>query len=490
MMIFSCQLAIAYNSIPYLLDTLFAMDYLPLFIKLQQQPCLVVGAGAVAARKIELLVKAGARISVVAEQISQPVRALQAAYDLSVQEKAFADSDVQGFRLVIAATNNESVNRAVYQAAEAAQILVNVVDSPALCRFIFPSIIDRSPLIAAVSSSGVAPVLARLLRAKIESILPPAYGQLAQLAEKCRAMVKETLPDVTQRRIFWETVFQGKVAELVFAGQDAQAEQQLHELLDSHQQAQPTGEVYLIGAGPGAADLLTFRALRLMQQADVVVYDRLVSAEILDLARRDAEKIYVGKERAQHTLPQEDINQLLAELAKSGKRVARLKGGDPFIFGRGGEEIETLMQQGISFQVVPGITAASGCASYAGIPLTHRDHAQSVTFVTGHLKNNVVNLNWTQLAAPQQTIVIYMGLVGLETICSALIAHGSSPDLPIALIQEGTMRNQRVITATLATLPDLLRDLEIKPPTLIIIGTVVSLHKQLNWFQSQSDATK
>jgi uroporphyrin-III C-methyltransferase/precorrin-2 dehydrogenase/sirohydrochlorin ferrochelatase len=246
------------------------------------------------------------------------------------------------------------------------------------------------------------------------------------------------------------------------------------------------GEVYLIGAGPGAADLLTFRALRLMQQADVVVYDRLVSADILDLARRDSEKIYVGKQRDNHTLPQESINELLASLAKSGKRVARLKGGDPFIFGRGGEEIETLMQHGVSFQVVPGITAASGCASYAGIPLTHRDHAQSCTFVTGHLKDGSINLNWTQLAAPNQTIVIYMGLVGLEHICQSLIAHGSSPDLPIAVVQQGTTTNQKVVTGTLSTLATIISDQDIKPPTLIIIGTVVTLRAKLNWFQTKS----
>jgi uroporphyrin-III C-methyltransferase/precorrin-2 dehydrogenase/sirohydrochlorin ferrochelatase len=272
----------------------------------------------------------------------------------------------------------------------------------------------------------------------------------------------------------------------MFAGQEQQAELQLQQALYNQEQ-HTVGEVYVIGAGPGAADLLTFRALRLMQQADVVVYDRLVSPEILDLVRRDAEKIYVGKERDHHTVPQENINTLLAELAKSGKRVARLKGGDPFIFGRGGEEIETLMQQGVQFQVVPGITAASGCASYAGIPLTHRDHAQSVTFVTGHLKNDSINLNWTQLAAANQTVVVYMGLVGIEKICNALIAHGSPSDFPIALVQEGTMQNQRVITGTLSTLPQLIANAQIKPPTLIIIGTVVTLHKQLNWFQTKGN---
>jgi uroporphyrin-III C-methyltransferase/precorrin-2 dehydrogenase/sirohydrochlorin ferrochelatase len=398
-------------------------------------------------------------------------------------QKQFLPEDLPNFKLVVSATNDDETNRLVAQTAEQHNILVNVVDNPELCSFIFPAIIDRSPIIAAVSSSGAAPVLARLLRAKIESMIPPSYGRLAQLASKFRQPVQQHIKIPSQRRIFWEQVLQGSVAELVFAGKEAQAEQQLQQQLASQEHSQTVGEVYLIGAGPGAADLLTFRALRLLQQADVVVYDRLVSPEIVDLARRDSEKIYVGKQRQNHTLPQESINSLLADLAKAGKRVARLKGGDPFIFGRGGEEIETLMQQGIAFQVVPGITAASGCATYAGIPLTHRDHAQSCTFVTGHLKDGSADLNWSQLVAPQQTIVIYMGLVGLEKICQSLIAHGSPENHPCALIQQGTTHNQRVVIGTLASLPAQVAELDIKPPTLIIIGTVVTLHEQLRWFE-------
>jgi len=458
------------------------MDYFPVFVKLQEQNCLVVGAGEVAVRKIELLVRAGAKITVIAEILSSQVVAMQASHNLLILQKSFTAADVQGFRLVVSATDDIQTNQLVAKSAEAHNILVNVVDNPALCSFIFPAIIDRSPIIAAVSSGGAAPVLARLLRAKIESVIPPAFGRLAQLAEKFRDSVKQHIQEPAQRRIFWENIFQGPIAELVFAGNEHEAEQQLKQGLDGRQSGANAGEVYLIGAGPGAADLLTFRALRLMQQADVIVYDHLVSAEIIDLARRDAEKIYVGKQRKNHTLPQESINTLLADLARSGKRVARLKGGDPFIFGRGGEEIETLMQQGIHFQVIPGITAASGCAAYAGIPLTHRDHAQSCTFVTGHLKDNSINLNWMQLAAPQQTIVVYMGLTGLEKICQSLIEHGSPKDLPIALVQQGTTTGQRVITGTLATLPANIASLDITPPTLLIIGTVVTLHERLNWF--------
>ena len=461
------------------------MDYFPIFLKLSKQPCLVVGAGSCAARKIELLSRAGADITVVAHDISTQVAAMQASHHLTIYRKYFEPNDLADFKLVISATNDKSVNENVSKCANKAGIWVNVVDSPALCNFIFPAIVDRSPLTIAISSGGVSPVLARLLRAKIETVIPPTYGTLAKLAEKFRDTVKKQITIPSNRRIFWENVLQGRVAELIFTGQNDSAERELTyaiSQIESQINQANNGEVYLIGAGPGAADLLTFRALRLMQQADVIVYDRLVSAEILDLARRDSDRIYVGKERSQHSLPQDEINELLVKLAKEGKRVARVKGGDPFIFGRGGEEIETLMEQNIAFQVVPGITAANGCASYAGIPLTHRDYAQSCVFVTGHLKDDSINLNWTQLAAPNQTIVIYMGLIGLEKICEALTSHGSDPELPIAVVEKGTTAQQRVIIGTLRTMPNKIRHETLKAPTLIIIGNVVSLHEKLNWF--------
>ncbi|WAR45785.1 siroheme synthase CysG [Methylomonas rapida] len=462
------------------------MDYFPLFLKLKDQPCLVVGAGEIAARKIELLSRAGARITVVAEEVHEHVASMQAALNLVIRQKSFAADDLTGMRIAVSATNHRASNEAVAAAANQRNIPVNVVDNPDLCSFIFPAIVDRSPLIAAISSGGSSPVLARILRAKIESTIPTAYGRLAQFAEDFRLLVKQEIKQPSRRRIFWENMLHGRVAELVFSGRMQEAEQELRTRLGEMDTSDNQGEVYLIGAGPGDPDLLTFRALRLMQQADVVVYDRLVSPEILEMARRDAEKIYVGKQRSNHSLPQESINELLAKLALAGKRVARLKGGDPFIFGRGGEEIETLMQQGIPFQVVPGITAAAGCASYAGIPLTHRDHAQSCTFVTGHLKDGSINLNWKQLAAPNQTIVIYMGLVGLQNICQALIENGCPPDHPIALVQQGTTPQQRVFTGTLRDMPQRVENEDIKPPTLIIVGTVVSLHEKLNWFQTQS----
>lgn len=459
------------------------MDFLPLFHKLQDRPVLVVGGGEVALRKARLLAEAGARLRVVAPEVEDDLRVLAGA---CVQLRGYQTGDLQGVVLVIAATDDEVLNARISAEAQALCIPVNVVDAPKLCSVIFPAIVDRSPLIVAVTSGGDAPVLARLIRAKIETWIPATYGQLATLAKQFRAQVKSLLPNVQQRRVFWEDVFQGSIAERVFAGQPAAAERLLAEKIAGG--AQPVqGEVYLVGAGPGDPDLLTFRALRLMQQADVVLYDRLVAPAIIDMCRRDAERIYVGKQRSEHALPQEQINQRLVDLAKQGKRVLRLKGGDPFIFGRGGEEIEELAAHGIPFQVVPGITAASGCAAYAGIPLTHRDHAQSVRFVTGHLKDGSSDLPWSDLIAPGQTLVFYMGLVGLPLICQQLIAHGRSAETPAALIQQGTTQHQRVFTGTLASLPQRVAEHEVHAPTLVIVGEVVTLRDKLAWFEGQAD---
>ena len=346
-----------------------------------------------------------------------------------------------------------------------------------------PSIVDRSPVIVAIGTGGTAPILARLLKSRLETLIPAAYGRLARLAGGFRHQVKAKFDSIAERRRFWEHVLQGPIAELVFSGRDDEARDALEQLIEKPDHPPAVqGEVYLVGAGPGDPDLLTFRALRLMQQADVVLYDRLVASEIVDLVRRDADRIFVGKARAKHAVPQTDINRLLVELAHQGKRVLRLKGGDPFIFGRGGEEIADLVREKIPFQVIPGITAASGCAAYAGIPLTHRDHAQSCVFVTGHLKDGQLDLNWSALCQPDQTVVVYMSLTGLETLCSKMIRHGADGDLPAALIQQGTTRNQKVITGTLATLPGTVSSGDIKPPTLLVIGHVVSLHSGLAWY--------
>ena len=461
------------------------MQFLPLFHKLQGRPVLVVGGGEVALRKARLLAEAGACLRVVAPDVRRELQAM--AGEQGVFRRGYQSDDLQGVALVIAATDDEPLNARISAEAQALGIPVNVVDAPALCSVIFPAIVDRSPLIVAVSSGGDAPVLARLIRAKIETWIPATYGQLANLGKRFRERVKQLFPDVQQRRVFWEDVFQGQIAESVFAGKPEEGERLLEERL-AGAAPRALGEVYLVGAGPGDPDLLTFRALRLMQQADVVLYDRLVAPAIIDLCRRDAERIYVGKRRADHAVPQEQINQLLIDLAKQGKRVLRLKGGDPFIFGRGGEEIEQLAAKGVPFQVVPGITAASGCAAYAGIPLTHRDHAQSVRFVTGHLKDGSSNLPWQDLVSPGQTLVFYMGLVGLPGICAQLIAHGRSGATPAALVQQGTTQNQRVFTGTLATLPELVAAHEVHAPTLVIVGEVVTLRDKLAWFEGAQNS--
>jgi len=459
------------------------MQYFPMFFDISDKQCLVVGGGDVAARKVALLLRAAARVTVVSPDLGESLTARYANLEISHLSREFDDGDLDNCTLVIAATDDEAVNRRISELCKARNLPVNVVDQPALCSFIVPSMIDRSPVQVAVSTGGAAPVLARLLRARLETMIPAAYGRLAELMDEFRDQVKARITDPEQRRHFWENVAQGSIAEMVFAGKEEAARAAMHKVLDetaaSHR---PRGEVYLVGAGPGDPDLLTFRALRLLQQADVIVYDRLVSEEILDMARRDADLVYVGKTRDQHTLPQEDINLLLARIAKKGKRVLRLKGGDPFIFGRGGEEIETLMQEGVNFQIVPGITAAAGAASYAGIPLTHRDHAQSVVFVTGHLKDGSMNLNWKALAQPHQTIVVYMGLLGVKELCSKLVAHGLPADTPMALVQKATTRQQKVVIGTLGSMPSIIETTEIKPPTLIIVGDVVSLHKKLSWF--------
>jgi uroporphyrin-III C-methyltransferase/precorrin-2 dehydrogenase/sirohydrochlorin ferrochelatase len=457
------------------------MDFLPVFLRLQGQNALVVGGGQVALRKVQMLLRSGAHVLLVAPEISPEVRKLLAAAPHALQQRGFADTDLDSVKLVIAATDDSALNHRVFELASARNLPVNVVDQPELCSFIFPSIVDRSPLIVAVSSGGNAPVLARLLRARLETLIPSAYGSLVQLLGNYRELAKQRFGSIAQRMRFWENIVNGPVAELMMSGQHDKAEQLLLETMERDAAQDMKGEVYLVGAGPGDPDLLTFRALRLMQQADVVLYDRLVSQPIMNLCRQDAEKIHVGKQRANHTMQQQDISRLLVELAQQGKRVLRLKGGDPFIFGRGGEEIEELAAARIPFQIVPGITSASGCAAYAGIPLTHRDHAQSVRFVTGHLKDGSCDLDWTQLAQPAQTVVYYMGLVSLPQICEQLIKHGRAPTTPIALVQKGTTPQQKVYTATLATMPALIAAAEVQPPTLIIVGEVVSLHQKLKW---------
>ncbi len=462
------------------------MEHLPIFLDIKTKPCLVVGGGPIALRKLENLRRAGAQLTVVAPELSGEFRARVDEALIRHQARCFEDADIEGMRLVIAATDDRAVNRHIADLANARGIPVNVADQPEDCTFIMPSIIDRSPVVVAVSTGSASPVLARMIRARLESLVPAGYGRLAQLCADYRDRVKTRFEQQRDRRRFWDRVLQGGVAERIFSGHLDEAKAAMERELAAGT-SPSMGEVYLVGAGPGDPDLLTFRALRLMQQADVVVYDRLVAKPIIDMVRRDAEHIYVGKQRNQHTMRQEEINRLLARLAKEGHRVLRLKGGDPFIFGRGGEEIDTLAAEGVPFQVVPGITAANGCACYAGIPLTHRDHAQSVTFVTGHLKDHSIDLNWPQLAQPNQTVVFYMGLVGLPQIVDKLVQHGVKPEMPVALVQQGTTHMQRVYVGTLATILGEVEHDPPQPPTLVIVGEVVQLREKLAWFSTEPD---
>ncbi|MGL6620847.1 siroheme synthase CysG [Aeromonas veronii] len=463
------------------------MDYLPIFCRLDNKPVLLVGGGEVAERKARLLLDAGAYLTVVAPELDPELAELAANGSIEWLAGEFAPQQLAGKWLVVAATDRREVNALVYQSANQARIFANVVDDPKRSSFIMPSIIDRSPLMVAISSGGKAPVLARLLREKLEALLPQHLGAVATFAGSLRERVKARFASMGERRRFWERLLGAdRLGQALARGDHASA----HQLADSlfADESQTGGEVVLVGAGPGDPGLLTLHALRQMQQADVVVYDRLVSDEVMALVRRDAKRIFVGKQAGNHCVPQEGINQLLLEEAKKGQRVVRLKGGDPFIFGRGGEELETLVGTGIGFQVVPGITAASGCAAYAGIPLTHRDHAQSVRFVTAHGKGGARDLDWPLLAKDKQTLVFYMGLSSCATIREELLAHGKAGDTPVALIERGTQPCQRVIRGTLDELPALAVGVE--SPALIMVGSVVTLADRLAWFGEAPQAQR
>jgi uroporphyrin-III C-methyltransferase/precorrin-2 dehydrogenase/sirohydrochlorin ferrochelatase len=458
------------------------MKFLPIFYNINGKTCVVVGGGGIAARKVDLLRKAGARVTVISPALGDEMSRFHADGLIEWIDREYRSGDLDEAVLVIAATSDREVNNTISGDADAMRIPCNVVDNPDQCSFIMPSIINRDPVQIAVSTGGASPVLARLIRTNLESCTPSAYGKLATLVDNYRDSVKKTFTKVEERRKFWESILEGPVAEHIFAGRNEDARALLESLI-RQAKADPnySGEVFLVGAGPGDPDLLTFRALRLMQKADVIVYDRLVSEPIMDLVRRDAERIYAGKERSNHAIPQENINQLLVRLAKEGKRVLRLKGGDNFIFG--GEEISELIDEGVPFQVVPGITAASGCTTYAGIPLTHRDYAQACIFVTGHLKDGSSDLNWEMLSHANQTVVFYMGLNNVRAICDELKAHGRAATTSAALIEKGTTPQQRVFIGNLDSLPDLVSENNVTAPTLIVVGEVVELHKKLHWFK-------
>lgn len=458
--------------------------FLPIFLKVENNPCLVVGGGEVAARKVNQLLRAGAEVHVIAPVLCKSLQSMAESERIIHHDNMFYPEIMADQILVIAATDDAALNKHVSDLARAAQIPVNVVDNPALCSFIMPSVVDRDPVFVAISTSGASPVLARLLRARLETMIPASYGQLARLMQAFRNKARLRFPGLSERRRFWENIIQGPVAEMLFAGREKQARITLAALFeDTPMQPDVVGEVYLVGGGPGDPDLLTFRALRLMQQAEVVLYDRLVAPAIVDLVRKDAEMIYVGKEREHHALSQQEITRLLIDKAREGKRVLRLKGGDPFMFGRGGEEIDGLAEAGVPFQVVPGITAAAGCSSYAGIPLTHRDYAHACIFITGHIKDGKLSLNWNALVQPMQTIAVYMGVKGMDVLSAKLLEHGMQASMPAAIIQQGTLNAQRVFITNVKEMAQVAADGDIKPPSMVIIGEVVRLHEKLAWYE-------
>ena len=464
------------------------MDHLPIFIDLKNKKTLVSGGGTIAARRTQRALDAGAHVHVFAKELCGDFDEYLQNPRFNHHQRLPEDEDVRD-GVVAWGSGDLDEDQALIDLARKHKVLLNIADVLEYCDFITPSIVDRDPLIVAISTGGASPILARTIRARLEVMLPATYGDLVRFVGGLRDKVMEKLKTGPQRLRFWEAITAGPVTEMFLAGDEAGAKRQLDDELEaaaSGAQRQKMGEVYLVGGGPGDPDLLTFRALRLMQLADVVVHDRLIGDGILNLVRRDAERIYVGKLPKQHIVPQEDISQMLVILAKQGKRVLRLKGGDPFIFGRGGEEIEALAAQNIPFQVVPGITAASGCSTYAGIPLTHRDHAQACVFTTAHGRDGVLDVDWEVLLRPNQTVAIYMGLSNIQHLCKGFIQRGADPDLPVAVIDRGTRPEQHVVIATVSTLCEKLKHEDIKGPAMIIIGTVVKLREKLAWYKTNS----
>ena len=459
------------------------MSYLPLFIETTGKKCLIVGGGKVASRKLIPILKAKMKVTLISPEVIEEIELnFHKNKNLKIIKRKFKPEDIEDQFLIIAATNEKTTNQKIAKLSKDNNILVNMAEDSLSGNTLIPSVVDRDPIKIAVSSGAASPILTRLVKTKLETVIPYSFSKLADIMMEYRDVVKKNFLKISDRRKFWEVFLDGPVSEMVLSGHIDKAKKALDESLKENKFLEKTGEVYLVGAGPGDPELLSFKALRLMQKADIVIYDRLVSRPIMNLIRQDAEKIYVGKQRADHAMPQENINQLLARLALEGKKVLRLKGGDPFIFGRGGEEIESLIKDDIPFQIVPGITAASGCASYAGIPLTHRDYSQACIFVTGHLRDGTVNLNWEMLAHEKQTLIFYMGMHGSKIICEELIKHGLSDETPAALIVKGTTEDQEVIIGNLKNMPEIIMERKIVPPTLLIIGDVVKLHNKLKWF--------
>lgn len=463
------------------------MRHFPLFVDLAGRRVVVVGGGAVAERKVALLLRTTARIRVVAPVLTETLAAQAAGGLIEHVAGAYRTEHLSGARLVVAAASDRAVNLAAAAAAEAAGILVNVVDDPQPSTCLFPAIVDRSPLVVAIGTSGAAPALAQWVRERIEVTVDESFGRLAQLLERWRARIKGRIPDVEQRRRLYARLLHGPVARLIASHRPLQAEAALEAELS--RPGATAGSVILVGAGPGDPGLLTLNAVRALAAADVVLYDRLVSAEVLELVRRDATRIEVGKQAGAHGTSQERIQELLVEHAREGRRVVRLKGGDPFVYGRGGEELEHLRAAGISYQVVPGLTAASAATAYAGIPLTHRDHVSSVRLLTAHCRASMARTDWSPRPDGRETLAVYMGVGTLPELQQSLLDHGHRGDTPIAFVENGTRPEQRVILGTLAEASALAMRHQLRSPSLLVVGHVAALAPSLHWFGAPAIAT-
>ena len=450
-----------------------ALDQLPIWLSLRERSVLVVGGGEKAAAKIRLALAAGALVTVVAPRLGTEAVELVRAQRVRHLARPFADDDTAGHAVVYGATGIDAVDAQVSAAAKARGVLVNVVDRPALSDFSMPAIVDRSPVVVGISTGGAVPALAAAVRARVEAALPVRLGRLAAFAESFRSAIRAKIAEGPVRLRFWQGVVAGPIAEQVLAGAEARAHAAVLQALNGGDMERSTGTVYLVGAGPGDPDLLTLRAVRLLQTADVIVYDRLVGEDVLMFARRDAERVFVGKEPTRHPVSQSEINALLVARAQAGLQVVRLKGGDPFIFGRGGEEADHLRAVGVAVEIVPGITAALACAAAAGVPLTHRDHAMEVTFVTGHGREEGDSApDWAALARARHTLVVYMGVGHAEDIAAQLVGHGLAASTPVAIVQSGSLPSQRVVAATLGGLALSIAEQGVTNPAVFIIGDV------------------
>ena len=461
------------------------MDYLPIFVNIKNQHCLIVGGGAVAARKADLFIKSGAIVTVVSPELKTEMKHHLAHSKIVWQMERFSEKMMLGMtppKYVISATDEQTTNEAVYHYCQAHNIPVNVADQTEYCDFILPAIVDRAPMTIAISTGGRSPVLARIMKARLETMIPNGFSKLADLVGRYRDKVKHAIKEGEGRKAFWENILQSSFIDKAVNGHASEAETildtQIKRVAKEGQELLP-GEVYLIGAGPGDPDLMTFKGLRLLQQADVILYDRLVAPEIIEMARREAERIYVGKKDKWHKVQQQDISLMMVDLAKQGKRVARLKGGDPYIFGRGAEEAEVLVEHGVAYQVVPGITAAAGCSAYAGFPLTHREFSQSVSLVTGHQQAGGSKVDYARLARCGDTMVFYMGIKNAPQIQQGLLSNGVSPDLPVAIIEKGTTANQKTTICKLSDFVEVIANNKISPPALIIAGEVIKVRERL-----------